>query len=314
MTRLVSKVLLLFSLQLVCYAQMSYSNSGSATGYSIVNNVPNCGADSCWHSPPQQTNYAFFAVSVGEDGYACGITSARAIMCHTEYPGNAWSSPPAQLSGVYGIAVGDQSDIWALSGSCPNGYLTWQLSGSSWIQRGGCGTAISVDEADGLVYVINSQNNAYVSSNSGASWTQLPSSGTQIASAPGLSALVGTDGNVYVSTASASTGWAAASCGSTGPGGVLFTSVAIDQQGTLYSVGEDANVYYCGQSWSTSTWNMLELPVPGKSEAVAALSVSTVGPMTTWAVINTYKSGAVNVPQHRTCIACLNMACGTAQP
>ena len=160
MTRPGLGVILAILLATPCFAQMNYENNGTASGYQAVNDIPNCGANNCWHLPPQQSTYQgtnqLIAISVGSDGYVCGITGGQTIICHTEYPSNTWSSLPAQLSGVTAISVGSQSDIWALSGTCLTdlseikplaGHAVWQMSGGSWVQRSGCGLSIAVDEA-----------------------------------------------------------------------------------------------------------------------------------------------------------------------
>jgi hypothetical protein len=123
------------------------------------------------------------------------------------------------------------------------GYNVWNLTGRSWVQTAGCGTSISVDEADGLVYVTNAQDYIYVSSNDASTWTNIPGAATQIASAPGLVAVVSSTGYAYTSNAGASNGWAYASCGPTAPGSIAFTDIAIDPQRSLWAVGTDYTTF-----------------------------------------------------------------------
>lgn len=108
--------------------------------------------------------------------------------------------------------------------------------------------------------------------------------------------MVGTDRHAYVSAENASTGWANPSCGATAPGGVGFSKLSIDQQANLHGVGTDGGVYYCGSAWSTSTWHKLAVPV--STFGYTVLSVSTAGPMTSWAVLQKGCSGFCIGPRY----------------
>ncbi len=194
--------MLLFGPLLLC-AQMNYSNNGTTSGISVVNNMPNCvsGRYNCWHSPPSQTAYAFLTLSVGTDGYVCGAQSGGGIVCRTEYPANAWSQPP-QLPGTVALAVAGQDNIWALAGSCADpgaGSSVWRFTGGSWAQDTGCGVSIAVDDLDQIVYVVDGYNVIRAKNYASSVWTVLPGTGRKIAAAPGLIALVGTDAHAYVS-------------------------------------------------------------------------------------------------------------------
>lgn len=83
MLRFISATALTILLPLACFAQMNYTNNGNASNYSIVEDVPNCGPNSCWHAAAQE-EVTFGAISVGSDGYLCGITPSGGITCHAE--------------------------------------------------------------------------------------------------------------------------------------------------------------------------------------------------------------------------------------